>query len=71
MRDYIDELPPHTEKYVGEHDVYLEIYKGEEAREGQEQENKVPLLFVHGAYTGSWMWSKYIPISLAKAGPVM
>ncbi|WP_342478866.1 alpha/beta fold hydrolase [Paenibacillus sp. FSL H7-0350] len=61
MRDYIDELPPHTEKYVGEHDVYLEIYKGEEAREGQEQENKVPLLFVHGAYTGSWMWSKYIP----------
>lgn len=61
MRDYTDELPPHREKYVGEHDLYLEIYKGEEAREGQEQQNKAPLLFVHGAYTGSWMWSKHIP----------
>ncbi|WP_339250757.1 alpha/beta hydrolase family protein [Paenibacillus sp. FSL P2-0136] len=61
MRDYTAELPPHTEKYVGKHDLYLEIYKGEEAREGQKQEDRVPLLFVHGAYTGSWMWSKYLP----------
>ena len=72
MRDYTDELPPHTERYVGEHDLYLEIYKGEEAREGQEQEDKAPLLFVHGAYTGeAGCGASTFPTSSAKAGPVM
>ncbi|WP_238652216.1 alpha/beta hydrolase [Paenibacillus piscarius] len=59
MRDYTKELPPHTERYLGEHDLYLEIFEGEEQARGTGQ--KPPLLLVHGAYTGSWMWSKYIP----------
>jgi len=50
--DYIQSLPNHIEKYIGENDLFLEIYKGEA---------HPPLLFVHGGYTGSWMWSKYIP----------
>ncbi|WNS43419.1 alpha/beta fold hydrolase [Paenibacillus sp. MMS20-IR301] len=59
MRDYTKELPQHTEKYVGEHDLFLEIYAGANIRD--DAGNRPPLLFVHGAYTGSWMWSKYIP----------
>lgn len=61
MIDYIKLLPKHSEKYIGENDLYLEIFQG--AREVKEGNNlkKPPLLFVHGAYTGSWMWSKYIP----------
>ncbi len=59
MKDYTKTLPEHIEKYIGENDLFLEIYEGT-AHNG-ESGNKPPLLFVHGAYTGSWMWSKYIP----------
>lgn len=58
MNDYTKELPPHTEKYVGEHDLFLEIFEGDGLSSAAA---RPPLLFVHGAYTGSWMWSKYIP----------
>jgi len=57
MLDYTKTLPKHIEKYIGENDLFLEIYLNDE----KEQSNKKPpLLFVHGAYTGSWMWSKFI-----------
>lgn len=59
MRDFTKELSPHTERYIGEHDLYLEIFEGEQQAGGTG--HKPPLLLVHGAYTGSWMWSKYIP----------
>lgn len=58
MKDYTKTLPEHIEKYIGENDLYLEIF---EAEKTVQTENQPPLLFVHGAYTGSWMWSKYIP----------
>lgn len=58
MKDYTKELPAHTEKYVGEHDLFLEIYEGHGLSSAAA---RPPLLFVHGAFTGSWMWSKYIP----------
>ncbi|NUU77790.1 alpha/beta hydrolase [Paenibacillus xylanilyticus] len=59
MRDYTKSLPDHTVKYIGEQDLYLEIFEGDDIQ--AISENRPPLLFVHGAYTGSWMWSKYIP----------
>lgn len=59
MKDYTKLLPKHMERYMGEHDLFLEIYKG--ADKGDQSNKKPPLLFLHGAYTGSWMWSKYIP----------
>lgn len=59
MRDYTKELPPHTERYLGEHDLYLEIFEG--MRRPESTGHRPPLLLIHGAYTGSWMWSKYIP----------
>lgn len=59
MKDYTKLLPEHTEKYVGENDLFLEIYKGADGVSIDKK--RPPLLFVHGAYTGSWMWSKYIP----------
>ncbi|WMT43172.1 alpha/beta hydrolase family protein [Paenibacillus sp. D2_2] len=59
MKDYTKSLPHHTEKYVGENDLFLEIFEGEDLAETNEL--RPPLLFVHGAFTGSWMWSKYIP----------
>lgn len=59
MIDFTKELPDHTEKYIGENDLFLEIFEGENLTEATKQ--RPPLLFVHGAYTGSWMWSKYIP----------
>lgn len=58
MEDYTKSLPLHIEKYVGERDLFLEIYKGQG---NSSTTGKPPLLFVHGAYTGSWMWSKYLP----------
>lgn len=58
MKDYIKTLPNHVEKYIGENDLFLEIFEGED--HSQTTEKRPPLLFVHGAYTGSWMWSKYI-----------
>jgi pimeloyl-ACP methyl ester carboxylesterase len=59
MKDYTKMLPDHIEKYVGENDLFLEIFEKE--RHLQSNLKRPHLLFVHGAYTGSWMWSKYIP----------
>jgi pimeloyl-ACP methyl ester carboxylesterase len=59
MKDYTKTLPGHIEKYTGENDLFLEIFEGKKT--GAEVEKRPPLLFVHGAYTGSWMWSKFIP----------
>lgn len=64
MKDYTKTLPKHIEKYIGENDLFLEIFKGE--GDFEETEKKPPLLFVHGAYSGSWMWSKYIPYFVSK-----
>jgi pimeloyl-ACP methyl ester carboxylesterase len=57
MKDYTKMLPKHRERFIGENDLFLEIFKGKEEK-GKE---RPPLLLVHGAYTGSWMWSKFIP----------
>lgn len=57
--DYTKTLPEHKGKWMGENELFLEIYQGEMS--GKESRKQPPLLFVHGAYTGSWMWSKYIP----------
>lgn len=59
MIDYTKSLPKHKERYIGENDLLLEIYDGEDYVGLTDR--KPPLLFVHGAFTGSWMWSKYIP----------
>lgn len=59
MKDYTKLLPQHIEKYIGDNDLFVEVFEGE-ARAGAAG-TRPPLLFVHGAYTGSWMWSKYIP----------
>ncbi|WHX49018.1 alpha/beta hydrolase [Paenibacillus woosongensis] len=59
MRDFTKEVPDHVEKYIGENDLFLEIFEGENLSKAAK--NSPPLLFVHGAFTGSWMWSKYIP----------
>lgn len=58
MLDYTKQLPTHTDCYIGERDLFLQTFqaKGEEKSVG-----RPPILFVHGAYTGSWMWSKYLP----------
>lgn len=56
--DYTKGLPDHEVKYVGEQELFLEIFEALRPEEGQ---TRPPLLFVHGAFTGSWMWSKYIP----------
>ncbi|WP_151733239.1 alpha/beta fold hydrolase [Paenibacillus tengchongensis] len=66
MIDYTKALPAHTEKYLGVHDLFLEIYKGEGEHNLSHPvtaslPGRPPLLFIHGAYTGSWMWSKFIP----------
>lgn len=58
MKDYTKDLPQHIEKIIGENDLCLEIYEG--TVKGQKTDERPPLLFVHGAFTGSWMWSKYI-----------
>lgn len=65
MNDYTKLLPEHMEMYIGENDLFLEIYQG--VLKGTYSKTKPPLLFLHGAYTGSWMWSKYIP-HFVKAG---
>ena len=59
MKDYTKTLPEHIEKYIGENDLFLEIFEGGSVARAAGK--RPPLLFVHGAYTGSWMWSKYIP----------
>nr|WP_193580941.1 alpha/beta hydrolase family protein [Paenibacillus aceris] len=52
-------MPDHTEKYIGENDLFLEIFEGKNHLKSTEK--RPPLIFIHGSYTGSWMWSKYIP----------
>jgi len=59
MKDYTKTLPNHIEQYIGENDLFLEIFEGDDSPETTAK--RPPLLFVHGAYSGSWMWSKYIP----------
>jgi esterase/lipase len=59
MKDFTKMLPEHEEEYIGENDLFLELYKGAEQMESLVK--RPPLLFVHGAYTGSWMWSRYLP----------
>ncbi|CAH0119714.1 MULTISPECIES: alpha/beta hydrolase family protein [unclassified Paenibacillus] len=59
MKDFTKELPDHTKKYIGENDLFLEIFEGDNV--SKTTKNRPPLLFVHGAFTGSWMWAKYIP----------
>jgi len=61
MTDYTQCLPEHEVKKIGEHDLHLEIFEGTPPHDEKTTTKKPPLLFVHGAYTGSWMWSKYIP----------
>lgn len=58
MTNYLELLPEHIEKYIGEHDLYLQVFKGKETKK---MAGRPPLFFVHGAYSGSWMWCKYIP----------
>lgn len=64
MKDYTKTLPKHIEKFIGENDLFLELFESENY--SQADEKRPPLLFVHGAYTGSWMWSKYIPHFMGK-----
>lgn len=64
MKDYTKDLPDHTVKYIGENDLFLEIFEGDDLPKASL--NRPPLVFVHGAYTGSWMWSKYIPHFIGK-----
>ncbi|WP_339256553.1 alpha/beta hydrolase family protein [Paenibacillus sp. FSL R5-0713] len=61
MTDYAKLLPKHEVKKIGEHDLHLEIFEGALPHDTETVTKKPPLLFLHGAYTGSWMWSKYIP----------
>lgn len=44
MRDFTKELPEHTEKYIGENDLFLQIFEGETCRK---QLNKDPLCFLY------------------------
>ncbi|ANK95431.1 MULTISPECIES: alpha/beta hydrolase [Rhizobium] len=62
MRDYTKELPEHRTRYIGENDLFLEIFPGNNRLD---EADRPPLLFIHGAFTGSWMWSKYIPHFMA------
>lgn len=45
--------------HLGIYDLLVEIRRGDRA-EGN-RPNYPPLLFIHGAFTGSWMWAKYVP----------
>jgi pimeloyl-ACP methyl ester carboxylesterase len=47
------------EKYIGENDLYLEIYESND--KSKSNLKRPPLLFLAGAWCGSWMWYKYIP----------
>ena len=64
MQDYTKALPEHEQRYLGENDLFLEVFEGDER--ARSAGHKPPLLFVHGAYTGSTIWSKYIPHFMAK-----
>lgn len=64
MKDYTKLLPEHTDRYIGERDLFLQIFQVE--GESLKTVGRPPILFVHGAYTGSWMWSKYLPHFVSK-----
>ncbi|AEI43081.1 alpha/beta fold hydrolase [Paenibacillus mucilaginosus] len=66
MIDYTKEWPDHTGKYIGEHDLFLEVFEGDPVKTAH---GRPPLLFVHGAFTGSWMWGKYIPHFIGEGWP--
>lgn len=62
MMNFIKELPDHERFYFGEEDLFIEKFVPEGRRLGSEgNESKPPILFLHGAFSGSWMWSRYIP----------
>jgi len=61
MTDYTQFLPEHEVHHIGKYELYVEVYKGNQALTTKTMSTSPPLLFVHGAYTGSWMWSKYLP----------
>lgn len=61
MTDYTQYLPEHEQHQIGIHDLHIEVYRGRTVSDSATTATPAPLLFVHGAYTGSWMWSKYIP----------
>lgn len=61
MTDYTQFLPAHEIYQIGENDLCVELYQGNPAASSKAAVSRPPLLFVHGAYTGSWMWSRYIP----------
>ncbi len=59
MQDYTEYLPEMVERCVGEHDLVLQVFRAE--AEGGPVAGRPPLLLVHGAFSGSWMWARYIP----------
>ncbi|MCR6636093.1 alpha/beta fold hydrolase [Devosia sp.] len=63
MSDYTRNLPAADICHLGPNDLFVELHRGK--RSADEHSNRPPLLFVHGAFTGSWMWAKYIPHFIA------
>jgi len=63
MIDYTQFLPVHEVERMGKHELHVEVYRGNRNQGSGTTSISThpPLLLVHGAYTGSWMWSKYIP----------
>lgn len=61
MIDYTQFLPEHEVKRMGKRELHVEVYWGNPRSDATTMSTRPPLLLVHGAYTGSWMWSKYIP----------
>lgn len=59
MCDFIQNLPKADICQLGQQDLFVELHRGERA-DGRHK-SVPPLLFVHGAFTGSWMWAKYVP----------
>ena len=63
MCDYTTNLPSADTRYLGPHDLFIEMHVGDNVP--MRSRAHPPLLFVHGAFTGSWMWAKYIPHVIA------
>ncbi|MGQ8872735.1 alpha/beta hydrolase [Paenibacillus sp. TSA_86.1] len=61
MTDYTQYLPEHEIQKIGKHALHVEIHRGNQGSGAAQVSTCPPLLLIHGAYTGSWMWSKYIP----------
>jgi pimeloyl-ACP methyl ester carboxylesterase len=58
MSDYTHDLPAADTCHLGPHDLFIEKYAGDATR--ARHPDHPPVLFVHGAFTGSWMWAKYV-----------